>query len=127
MYIGAAFGSRGQMVSEPVVIAAAFYQIGAGYDFSAIGLSGLTFVASATYGENAVIPGTGSRLSEDWEYDLDLQFRADRLPLPEWLKPLQLRGRVGFVDRYLAQSVNSLTEYRVILNYELTWQGLRRR
>jgi len=96
-------------------------------DFAAVGLPGLAFVASATYGSDAVLPLTGSRLSEDWEYDLDLQFRADRLPLPEWLKPLQLRGRVAFVDRYLGQSVNSLTEYRVILNYELTWQGPRRR
>ena len=103
------------------------WHIGAGYDFAAIGLPGLTFGASATYGADAVLPGTGRRLSEDWEYDLDLQFRADRLPVPEWLKPLQLRGRVAFVDRYLAQSVNSLTEYRVILNYELTWQGPRRR
>jgi len=103
------------------------WRIGAGYDFAAIGLAGLTFMASGTYGEKAVIPGTGRLLPEDWEYNLDLQFRADRLPLPEWLQPLQLRGRVAFIDRYLAQSVNSITEYRVILNYELTWQGPRRR
>lgn len=102
------------------------WHIGAGYDFAAIGLDGLTFGMSATYGANAVLPATGRRLSEDWEYDLDLQFRADRLSLPDWLQPLQLRGRIAFVDRYLGTSINSTTEYRVILNYELTWKGPRR-
>lgn len=99
------------------------WQIGAGYDFAAVGLAGLTLMASATYGDNALIPGTGGLLREDWEYNLDLQFRADRLPLPEWLQPLQLRGRAAFIDRYFGQSVNSYTEYRLILNYELTWKG----
>lgn len=102
-------------------------QVGAAYDFTMIGLPGLNFVASATHGANALVPSTGSPLSENWEYDLDLLFSADKLPLPEWLRPLRLRGRVAFVDRYFAQTVNSLTEYRVILNYQLTWKGPNRR
>lgn len=102
-------------------------QIGASYDFAAAGLPGLLFLASATYGADAVAADTRQPLSENWEYNLDLRFSADRLPLPEWLQPLQLRGRVAFVDRYLNGTVNSLTEYRVILNYEVTWQGSRRR
>jgi hypothetical protein len=100
--------------------------VAAGYDFASIGLRGLRFTASATYGADAVLAETGTRLPEVWEYDLDLQFGADRLPVPDWLKPLQLRGRVAFVDRYLAGEVTSLTEYRVILNYAVTWQGPRR-
>ena len=102
------------------------WQVAAGYDFARVGVPGLRFQASATYGSDAIVAGTATRLPEVWEYDLDLQFSADRLALPEWLKPLQLRGRVGFVDRYLNGVVASTTEYRVILNYTVTWQGPRR-
>ena len=35
-------------------------------------------------------------------------------------------GRVAFVDQYRADTVTSFTEYRVILNYEVTWKGSRR-
>lgn len=103
------------------------YQIGAAYDFKNSGLPGLVFLASATYGANAINPANGQALSENWEYDLDLQFRADPLPVPDWLKPLQLRGRIAYVDQYLNNTVSSLTEYRIVLNYEVSWQGPRRR
>lgn len=102
------------------------WQAAAGYDFASIGLPGLRFTASATYGADAILADTGTRLPDIWEYDLDLQFGAERLPVPDWLKPLQLRGRIGYVDRYLAGTVTSLTEYRVILNYSMSWQGPRR-
>jgi hypothetical protein len=102
------------------------YQIGAAYDFKGAGLPGLIFLASATYGANAVNPANGQTLSQNWEYDLDLQFRADPLPVPDWLKPLQVRGRIGFVNQYLNNTVSSLTEYRVVVNYEVTWKGPRR-
>jgi len=48
------------------------------------------------------------------------------MQMPDWLRPLHLRGRVAFVDQYRADSVTSFTEYRVILNYEVTWNGTRR-
>jgi hypothetical protein len=101
------------------------WQAAAAYDFGSVGLRGLRFTGSATYGADAIVAQTGARLPETWEYDLDLQFGADRLALPDWLKPLNLRGRVAFIDRYLAGTVNSLTEYRVILNYTVSWQGPR--
>jgi len=102
------------------------WQAAAGYDFAGVGLNGLRFTASATYGADAITAETGARLPEVWEYDLDLQFGAERLPLPDLLKPLNLRGRVAFVDRYLNGTVTSTTEYRVIMNYTVTWQGPRR-
>lgn len=101
------------------------YQAGAVYDFKGAGLPGLAFLASATYGADAVNAATGQRLSQSWEYDLDLQFRAEPLPVPDWLKPLQLRARVAF-DQYLNNRVTSLTEYRVVVNYEVSWKGPRR-
>lgn len=104
------------------------FQIGATYDFKGVGLPGATFLANAVYGTNSVNPTTGAQLSQQWEYNLDLQLRAAQMPLdmPEWLKPLQLRGRVAFVDQYLGNTASSFTEYRVILNYEVTWNGTRR-
>ena len=104
------------------------FQIGATYDFKGVGLPGATFLANAVYGDNAVDPTTGAQLSQRWEYNLDLQLRAAQMPLevPDWLKPLQLRGRVAFIDQYLGHTTSSFTEYRVILNYEVTWNGTRR-
>ena len=85
-------------------------------------------LANAVYGANAVNPTTGALLSQQWEYNLDLQLRAEQMTLemPDWLKPLQLRGRIAFVDQYLGHTTSSFTEYRVILNYEVTWNGSRR-
>lgn len=105
------------------------FQIGATYDFKGVGLPGATFMANAVYGANAVNPTTGAQLTERWEYNLDLQLRAAQMPLevPDWLKPLQLRGRIAFADQSLGYTTTSFTEYRVVLNYEVTWNGPRRR
>lgn len=102
--------------------------IGAAYDFKGMGLPGVQLLASATYGGNAVDATTGRQLTENWEYDFDLRLQADAMSVPGWLKPLQLRGRVAFVNQYQNNSLsNSMTEYRAVLNYELTWKGPRRR
>jgi hypothetical protein len=103
------------------------FQAGARFDFANVGLPGLTFFANAVYGYNAVDATTGGRLSENYEYNLDLRYSAEPLPVPDWLKPLQLRGRVAFVDRYLHNTVDSFTEYRVILNYTVSWKGAQRK
>jgi hypothetical protein len=102
------------------------WRIGAGYDFGFVGLPGLNFIASATYGANAVDATTGSVLPEIWEYDLELRFSGERLVQPDWLKPLGIRLRLGFVDSYLNNTLSSITEYRAILNYEVSWKGPRR-
>jgi hypothetical protein len=103
------------------------FQAGARYDFASVGLPGLTFFANAVYGYNAINATTGAQLAEIWEYDLDLRYSAQALPVPDWMKSLQLRGRVAFVDQYLNNNVNSITEYRVILNYQVSWQGSQRK
>ena len=101
---------------------------GATYDFRDVGLPGVSFIASATNGSNAVDPNTRAALANNWEYDLELALRADAHPgAPEWLRPFNLRNRVAFVDRYFGATVNSSTEYRIQLNYELTWKGPRLR
>ncbi len=101
---------------------------GASYDFKGAGLPGVIFLATATYGGNSVNPQTHTSLSNNWEYDLELAIRGDAMPnAPGWLKPFNLRNRVAFVDQYLNDTVTSYTEYRVQLNYELTWKGPRLR
>jgi hypothetical protein len=101
---------------------------GASYDFKSAGLPGVIFLATATGGSNAVNPATGAGISTNWEYDLELAIRADAVDnAPDWLKPFNLRNRVAFVDQYLNNAVTSYTEYRVQLNYELTWKGPRPR
>ena len=101
---------------------------GASYDFRGAGLPGVIFLATATGVSNAVNPATGAGISTNWEYDLELAIRADAMDnAPDWLKPFNLRNRVAFVDQYQGRTVNSYTEYRIQLNYELTWKGPRRR
>ena len=101
---------------------------GASYDFRGAGLPGVIFFATATGGSNAVNPDTGAGISTNWEYDLELAIRGDAMDnAPDWLKPFNLRNRVAFVDQYQGRTVNSYTEYRIQLNYELTWRGSRRR
>jgi len=103
---------------------------GASYDFKGAGLPGVVFLATATYGGNAVNPATGAGLSTNWEYDLELAIRGDAMDnAPDWLKPFNLRNRVAFVDQFQGDRTlsSSFTEYRIQLNYELTWKGPRLR
>ncbi|MDB5486916.1 MAG: hypothetical protein JWQ58_631 [Reyranella sp.] len=101
---------------------------GASYDFKGVGLPGFVFLATATNGSNAVDPATGAALTDNWEYDLELAIRGDAMTnAPDWLKPFNLRNRVAFVDQHQGRTVTSYTEYRVQLNYELTWKGSRLR
>jgi hypothetical protein len=96
--------------------------------FEGASLPGLAFIATATGGSNAVNPVTGAGISTNWEYDLELAVRGDAMDnAPDWSKPVNPRNRVAFVDRYQGRTVNSYTEYRVQLNYKLTWKGLRLR
>jgi hypothetical protein len=103
------------------------FQAGARYDFTRIGLPGLSFLANAVYGYNAIDAMTGTKLGETWEYDLDLRYSARSLPIPDWMKNFELRGRVAFVDRYNGYTASSFTEYRVILNYEVSWTGSQKK
>lgn len=101
------------------------WQVGLAFDFAAIDLPGLTFMGSATLGDSAINAATGAPLSRNNEYDFDLIYRVASKDAPDWLKPLQLRGRMAFVDQFEANYMTAIAEYRVILNYELTWKGRR--
>ena len=101
------------------------WQVGLIFDFDAIGLPGLTFMGSATLGADAINVANGAPLSRNNEYDFDLIYQVASKSAPDWLKPLQLRGRMAFVDQFEANYMTAIQEYRLILNYELKWKGKR--
>ncbi len=103
------------------------WQLGVGYDFAHIDLPGLVFTASATFGDNAINPANSAPLSQRNEYDLDLIYQIAARSAPDWLRPLQLRARAAFVDQFEGGARSSGTEYRLIMNYELTFRGGKRR
>ena len=102
------------------------FQVGAAYNFTGLNLPGLFFTVSGTFGSGAVNPATGARLSDNTEYDLDLvyQFRANIFP--DWLKPLQLRARAAYTEEALNGTTASITQYRLIMNYEVKFHGFSR-
>ena len=102
------------------------WQVGLAYDFAGIGLPGLTFLFSATFGNGAINSTTGAPLSNNTEYDFDLMYRVASKEAPDWLQPLQLRGRMGLVDQTLNGVTTTINDYRLILNYEVKFGGNRR-
>ncbi len=101
------------------------FQFGVTYDFATIGIPGLTFLASATFGSGALDATTRLPLPQNNEYDFDVIYQVAAKSAPWWLKPLQLRGRMAHVDQYFNGTYAQINEYRVILNYELNFKGFR--
>lgn len=102
------------------------WQVGLTYDFAGIGLRRLTFLASATFGRGAINASTRAPLSNNNEYDFDLIYQVAPDAAPDWLRPLQLRGRMGLVDQTLNGITTYINDYRLILNYEVKFSGSRR-
>lgn len=102
------------------------FQVGITYDFAGIGIPGLTFLASGTFGSGALDAVTGLPLSQNNEYDFDLMYQVAAKSAPEWLKPLRLRGRMAHVDQWFNGTYAQINDYRVILNYEVNLKGFRR-
>ena len=102
------------------------FQVGITYDFIGIGIPGLTFLASGTFGSGALDAVTGLPLPQNNEYDFDLMYQVAAKSAPEWLKPLRLRGRMAHVDQWFNGAYAQINDYRVILNYEVNFKGFRR-
>ena len=83
----------------------------------------MTFIASGTFGAGALTPTTGAYLPQNTEYNFDLIYQTPDKTAPDWLKPLQLRARAGYVETNTAGTLSAITEYRLILNYELKFRG----
>jgi hypothetical protein len=101
--------------------------VGLTYNLIGMGLPGVAVLASSTYCGNAINPATGAALADAWEHNLELALNGADMNVPDWLKPFRLRNRVAFVDQYLGNTHTSYPEYRIQLNYEVTWKGPGRR
>ena len=82
------------------------------YDFSRLGLSGVTAYALWVHGWGAVNPATGSSVYQQDEYNFDLQWR----PKSGILKGFWFRTRYAYVDQ--RDGGSSLSDFRVIVNYD---------
>jgi imipenem/basic amino acid-specific outer membrane pore len=103
------------------------FQVGATYDFAGLGIHGLSFRGSGTFGSGAINPDSGAEVTQNTEFDFDLEYKFASAPWPEWLKPLALRGRAGLVQENLGGRPSSSNEYRLILNYEVSFKGGKQR
>ena len=90
------------------------FMIKGSYDFSHIGLDGVTAYALWVHGWNAINPSTKTRVFQQDEYDGDLQW----LPKSGALKGLWLRVRYAHVKQRGVGHA-SADEFRVTINYDL--------
>jgi hypothetical protein len=84
------------------------------YDFSKLGLEGVSAYSLWVHGWNAIDPTTNVDVYNQNEYDFDLQWRPKSTPL----KGLWFRIRYAHVDQYGAGDA-SLDDVRFIVNYDL--------
>ena len=85
----------------------------ASYDFKGVGLQGVTAYALFVHGWGRVDPSTKASVSDENEFNLDLQWR----PQWEFLKGLWFRTRYSRVEQYEGDK-NKINDFRVIVNYD---------
>ena len=86
----------------------------ASYDFTRLGLEGVTAYVLFVHGWGRVDPATKDKVPNENEFDVDLQWR------PKWkfLKGLWLRLRYAQVNQY-QEPKDTIHDYRVIVNYDI--------
>lgn len=85
--------------------------VGLSYDFSRVGLPGLSAFANYASGDT---PDNGSKASPDQqEFDLTMDYRFSDV-----LDGLWIRGRTAFVDQD-GEGAEDSTDYRIIVNYSV--------
>jgi hypothetical protein len=83
------------------------------YDFSGLGLAGVTAYALWVHGWDRVDPITKASVNQEDEYDLDLQWR----PQIKVLKGFWFRTRYGYVSQ--RDGGPNQSDFRIIVNYDL--------
>jgi hypothetical protein len=86
----------------------------ASYDFTRLGIEGVTAYALYVRGWGRVDPITKNSVPDEQEFDVDLQWR----PQWEFFKGLWLRTRYANVHQYEGDE-NTLHDFRVIVNYDI--------
>jgi hypothetical protein len=90
------------------------FMVKASYDFTRLGLEGVTAYALFVHGWNRVDPATKISVANENEFDADIQWR------PQWsfLKGLWFRGRYANVHQYQGPE-NTMNDFRIIVNYDI--------
>lgn len=86
------------------------FRMGLSYDFSEIGLNGVSAFGNYTWGFNAVDSETGQDIPNQDELDLTLDYTFEKA----WLKGLSLRVRAALIEE---EGGRTLEDYRFIANY----------
>jgi hypothetical protein len=85
---------------------------GLSYDFSSIGINGLSILSNYT---DSCTPKTGANASPSQrELDFTVDYRFNKL-----LKGLWLRFRAGFVNQDKSMDGQDMKDIRVIVNYKV--------
>jgi len=90
------------------------FMVKASYDFTRLGLEGVTAYALFVHGWDRVNPTTKASVANENEFDADIQWR------PKWkfLKGLWFRTRYANVHQYEGDK-NTIHDFRVIVNYDV--------
>jgi outer membrane porin, OprD family len=90
------------------------FMVKASYDFTGLGLEGVTAYALFVHGWNRVNPTTKASVANENEFDADIQYR------PQWkfLKGLWFRTRYANVHQYEG-SHDTINDFRIIVNYDV--------
>jgi hypothetical protein len=93
------------------------FMVKGSYDFTRLGLKGVTAYTLWVHGWGRVDPSTKASVPNENEFDADAQWR------PEWkfLKGLWFRVRYANVHQYEGphSSNNAINDFRVIVNYDV--------
>ena len=83
------------------------------YDFTRLGLEGVTAYALLVHGWGRINSSTGLSVANENEFNADLQWR------PKWkfLKGLWFRVRYANIHQYEAPG-STINDFRVIVNYD---------
>jgi hypothetical protein len=91
------------------------FLVKAAYDFTALGLEGVTAYALFVYGWDRINPTTGRDVANEKELDLDLQWK----PKSGFFKSFWPRLRYGVV-RQNEGAKDYIHDFRIILNYDFS-------
>jgi hypothetical protein len=86
----------------------------ASYDFTRLGLEGVTAYALFVHGWDRVNPTTNASVANENEFDADIQWR------PQWkfVKGLWFRARYANVHQYERPN-DTINDFRIIVNYDI--------
>jgi hypothetical protein len=86
----------------------------ASYDFTRLGLEGVTAYALFVHGWDRVNPATNASVANENEFDADIQWR------PQWkfVKGLWFRMRYANVHQYERPN-DTINDFRIIVNYDV--------